>query len=362
MTELALQNATLDQVIDIERLTAWLDHAVPQLGDAPLQATLLRGGTSNTIIQIDRGGKPAILRRPPANPPPASERAMLREATVLEALNQTDVPHPYFHAVCTDPAIIGATFYIMDKVEGWAAQVSDSGCVYPPPFDQKALKYQVYSALADGLISLSRVDYRQIGLGAYGNPEGFLARQVERWRSQLASYPQAYPGYAGRTIPGIDYVVDWLSANIPPMSPAGLIHGDYGAANVLFGHHPPASIAAIIDWELSTIGDPLLDLGWMTYSLRDRQEPGIVPPSAYFDSADFPTRQDIIEYYAEKTGRNIDCIEYYLVLAQYKLACIVEYKVALASTGRENAAMGKLFGPMTINLIAEAEKIARRAR
>jgi aminoglycoside phosphotransferase (APT) family kinase protein len=145
------------------------------------------------------------------------------------------------------------------------------------------------------------------------------------------------------------------------MSTAGIIHGDYGAPNMMFAFDRPARLLAILDWELSTIGDPLLDLGWLIYNLRDRRDPDVLPASAYYDGSGFPTRQDIAEYYASHTGRDVSRIDYYMVLAQFKLACIVEYKVAKAMVGQESEQVRKLFQNMVPNLILEAQKIARRA-
>lgn len=356
------QKIDLDQLIDRERLTEWADAHLPELGEGALQATLVHGGTSNAIIRIDRGAGAMILRRPPLHRPPGSEDAMEREARVLFALNKTEVPHPTLRAICADPAVIGTSFYVMDEVFGWSAQLTSTDCLYPAPFDQGEDRMQIAYAMTDGLIALSNVDYRAVGLEGFGYPDGFLERQVGRWRSQLRSYPDKYLGYVPRKIDGLDYVSDWLAANTPEMSPAGIIHGDYGSPNMMFAFDRPARLNAILDWELSTIGDPLLDLGWMIYNLRDRDEPSKVPASSYYDSRGFPTRQDIAEYYGERTGRDVSNIAYYMVLAQFKLACILEYKVAKAIAGAESAEVGDMFGPMVLNLIAEAERIGRKAR
>lgn len=354
------QRIILDQLINRERLAAWLDEHLPEFGHGPLEAEFIHGGTSNAIVRIRRGGPRFILRRPPVDPPPGSANAMVREATVLRALNNTPVPHPTLYALCEDSEVIGATFYVMGEATGWSAKLTGTDCVYQPPFDQGPDRHQLAYALADGLILLSQVDYTAVGLADFGNPDGFLKRQVKRWRSQLESYPGKYPGYQPRVIEGLDYVSDWLEANVPPMSAPGIIHGDYGSPNVMFAFDRPSRLSAILDWELSTIGDPLLDLGWLMYNLRDRREPSVVPASAYYDSTGFPTRQDILEYYAERTGRDVTCIDYYMVLAQFKLACIVEYKVAKASIGQESARVGDFFKPMVLNLIKEAHKIAKR--
>jgi aminoglycoside phosphotransferase (APT) family kinase protein len=359
--KLQQQKISLSDLIDAEALKDWLSKHVPALGEGQLDAKLLHGGTSNAVIQITRSAATMILRRPPANPPPNSGKTMMREARILAALNGTRVPHPYLHASCDDPTVIGASFYVMDKIDGWSATLMVGDCIYPPPFNTGPDRYQLGFALVDGLVELAGVDYRSVGLEGLGKPDNFLERQADRWRQQLDGYAQKYPDYEPRKIPGLDYVADWLKANVPPMSPAAIIHGDYGSPNMIFAHDPPARIKAIVDWETSTIGDPLLDLGWLMYNLRDRDQPDVVPPSAYYNSTGFPTRQDIAEYYASKTGRDISNIHYYMVLAQFKLACIVEYKVAEGMSGRRGSEAVEMYGPMVINLIAEAERIARRS-
>jgi aminoglycoside phosphotransferase (APT) family kinase protein len=355
------QQILLSQLIDKPRLTAWLTEHVPELGEGPLQAELLHGGTSNAIIRLDRGLGALVLRRPPIDPPPGSADAMMREARILRALKDTDVPHPRLYAACDDLDVIGTSFYVMEAVQGWCGKLTQTDCLYEPPFDKGPDRHALGYALADGLVALSKVDYRAVGLEGFGQPDGFLHRQVRRWRNQLESYPKKYPGYAGRKLEGIDYVADWLEANVPAMSTAGIIHGDYGAPNMMFAFDRPARLLAILDWELSTIGDPLLDLGWLIYNLRDRRDPDVRPASAYYDGSGFPTRQDIAEYYASHTGRDVSRIDYYMVLAQFKLACIVEYKVAKAMVGQESEQVRKLFQNMVPNLILEAQKIARRA-
>jgi aminoglycoside phosphotransferase (APT) family kinase protein len=354
---------SLKELIDAERLTAWLEHHVPQAGQGLLRAELISGGTSNAIISLDRGGQSVVLRGPTPNPPPRPKRNTLRESRVLRALQGTAVPHPRFYGLCENPDIIGAPFYVMERVQGWAATVGFDDFFYPPPFDRGPDQFQIGYALTDGLVALAGVDYKAVGLEGFGNPDRFLQRQVDRWLSQLHSYPEKYPGYEGRDIPGLAYVASWLKDHVILEAGVGIIHGDYGSANVLFANEPPTRLVAIIDWELSTIGDPLLDLAWLLFNLRDRRTPDVVPASSHFDPRNFPTRQDLAEYYAHRTGYDIAKLDYYLVLAQFKLACIVEYKVAEVAAGRKTLRdIGYRVDEKVLGLIAEARTIAQRAR
>lgn len=353
------QQLDLDQLVDVPNLTAWLDKNVPSLGAAPLQVEFLHGGTSNVILLLNRGGETLVLRRPPVNPPPGSAKAIEREGQLLSALGQTRVPHPRVYGVCNDPAVIGGSFYVMEKVDGWAPDLETRVTHFRAPFASGKLKADLAYAMVDGLIALANVDYKAISLEGFGKPEGFLARQVDRWQNQLEGYKTTYKNYQGRDIPGLAYAAQWLRDNMPEQSAAGILHGDYGFPNVMFCHDQPARLAAMIDWELSTIGDPLMDLGWYLNAFRDERDPDRLPQSTYFDAANFPTRQELAAHYAKGTGRSVANLDYYMVLALYKGACICEYKVAAAMDGLQSQAIGDMFIQFVLDNAAEAERIAR---
>jgi len=227
----------------------------------------------------------------------------------------------------------------------------------PAPYDAPgAARRNLAFALVDGIARLANVDYRAVGLDGFGKPEGFLERQVERWLSQLASYTDS-EGYAPRDIPGLAHVSDWLRANTPDMSPPGIIHGDYSFANAIFEFGAPPRLAAMIDWELGTIGDPLLDLGWVLYAFRSRDEK--MPPSGYFDPSGFPDREELAEYYAGLTGRSVENLTYYMVLAQFKLAVIMERHYARMLNGRQTQELGDISGAFVLRLMAKAEAMAK---
>jgi aminoglycoside phosphotransferase (APT) family kinase protein len=333
----------LAALADVPRLTEWLDAHVPQLGKGPLRTELLHGGTSNVVLTLDRGEETMVLRRPPAVPPPGAEKGVMREARVLTALNQTEVPHPICHGVCEDREVIGMPFYVMEKVNGWAGNLRDEKIHNDPPFDTMPYEYGLAYAIVGGLIQLANVDYKAIGLETFGKADNFLERQVDRWASQLASYPERYAGYAKRDIAGYDEVEAWLRAHARKTGPIGIIHGDVATTNMMFRHGPPPRLAAMIDWELSTIGDPMLDMGWLCGGLRDERFPDLDSANTLIDVNKAPTKQALAQYYCAGTGRDIADFDYFCVLAGFKIGCVIEYKVAAAAAGHLPAEVGEFF-------------------
>ncbi|MEE4452629.1 phosphotransferase family protein [Novosphingobium resinovorum] len=335
-------DADLDRLAPVGPLTEWLDAFVPELGKGPLRTAVLSGGTSNVVLTIDRGEKPMVMRRPPAVPPPGAEKGVLREARILTALKGTQVPHPVCYGSCSDDSVVGAPFYVMEKVEGWAPNLRGEKIHNEPPFDTMPCEYGIPFAIVDGLIALANVDHEAIGLGDYGKPGRFLERQVDRWAGQLASYKERY-GYEGRVLEGYAETEDWLRHARMPEEVRGIIHGDVGTPNMMFRHGPPARLAAMIDWELSTIGDPMIDMGWFTGGMRDEDDPDREFPTALNNPANFPTKQELARYYCAGTGRDIRDFEWFSVLSKFKSACLLEYKVAQAEAGILPKETGRFF-------------------
>ena len=244
-------------MIDTERLTAWLDE-VGLVGDgSPPTVTFVSGGTQNEIYEIRRGDLHGALRIPPPEAPDGRDDGIVREWRIMEALEGTDVPHPPALAVCQDKAVLGRTFYVMGYVDGWSPINVDD---WPEPFlsdldVRQGLAYE----LVDGIALLSKVDWQAKGLQDLGRPEGFHERQVDRWTAFLERIK-------GRELPGFDEAAAWLRAHRPIDYVPGLMHGDYQFANVMYDHGGPARLAAIVDWEMGTVGDPKLDLGWVVHS------------------------------------------------------------------------------------------------
>ena len=351
----------LAELAPIGPLTDWLDANVPELGKGALTTAVLSGGTSNVVLTISRGGREMVLRRPPAVPPPGAEKGVLREARILTALNQTNVPHPHCYAVCDDASVIGAPFYVMEKVVGWAPNLRNEKIHNEPPFDKMPYVWRIPYAIVDGLIALANVDHVAIGLADYGKPGNFLARQVDRWAGQLASYKERY-NYEGRVLEGFAETEAWLRSNVLKSETTGIIHGDVGTPNMMFHHGPPARLAAMIDWELSTIGDPMLDIGWFTGSMRDETDPNRVSETALQDPRLFPTRQELARYYCAGTGRDIADFDYFSILARFKSGCLLEYKVAQAEAGHLPKETGRFFARIVEQCFKDSAEAVRRVK
>jgi len=352
--------ANLDELAPAGPLTDWLDANIPELGKGPLKRELLHGGTSNVVLTLNRGEQDMVLRRPPAVPPPGAEKGVLREARVLTALNQTEVPHPHCYGFCEDPDVIGRPFYVMQKVDGWAPNLRDEKIYNEPPFDKLPYVYGIPFAIVDGLVALANVDHEAIGLGDFGKPGKFLERQVDRWAGQLKSYPERYKGYQPRKLEGFEIIEEWLRAHTPETERRGIIHGDVGTPNMMFKAGPPARLAAMIDWELSTIGDPLVDIGWFTGGMRDERFPDLTNAAGLSDTSEFPTRQELMRYYCAGTGRDPAELDYFSLLAGFKSGCILEYKVAQAEVGKLPKDVGKFFARIVDENFKKNAEVVRR--
>jgi aminoglycoside phosphotransferase (APT) family kinase protein len=307
-------------------------------------------GASNELFEVRRGAAVWILRRPPRTPhsPEQTNRIILREFRILTALDHTSVPHPAPAAVCDDPSVIGANFYLMERIDGFTP--ADP---LPPPFDRDVqVRRDLGNQMVDVLAELGNADWRALGLESYGKPANFLERQVDRWLGQLASYKI-------RDIPGLDAVATWLTEQRPADSPAGILHGDYHVLNVLFHYATPARMAAVVDWEQSTIGDPLLDLGWLLAGWAGSGESPRFMSEHLAPHDGLPTRDQLIERYARRSGRNVGGINYYVVLSWFKLACVLEGHYVRYVTGKSTSEQHRDFGDLVLRLVGEAEESVR---
>ncbi|PPJ15119.1 phosphotransferase family protein [Nocardia cyriacigeorgica] len=296
--------------LDLGRFSTWLRGRLP-ITSAALRGTVIAGGKSNLTYEISDGTTRWIVRRPPLGHVLATAHDMAREYRVMDALRQTDVPVPAMYALCQDDTVLGAPFYVMEHVEGMpyrtAAELAELG-----PERTRAIS----TRLVDTLAALHAVDPATVGLSDFGRPEGFLARQVNRWKKQLdASYT--------RDLPAAAELHSRLAADVPAESTAGIVHGDYRLDNVLIDDQDRA--AAVIDWEMATLGDPLTDLALMIVYGRLAAEP--VSEVRVADASTAPgflTEAQIIARYTERSERDMSRFGFYLGLAAFKLAAILE--------------------------------------
>jgi aminoglycoside phosphotransferase (APT) family kinase protein len=313
-----MDDETFDGLLNMRRVGPWLEE---HLGvDGSLDVQRISTGHSNEMFRIRAGGASWVLRRPPRVRAHSSASNMAREYRVLSALDGTDVPHPHPVALCEDEDLTGVPFFVMNLVEGFKGLPSD----LPEEFrDSVEAGRELCFALADALARIHRVDWRERGLEGFGRPDGFLDRQVERWLSQLDQYRV-------RELPHLDEVADWLRTHRPPAALTGIMHGDYSGGNVLFAFGRPGRVAAVVDWENCTIGDPLLDLANFTRAFPesdvDRKPVELAPGDhpRLNSLPDVPTRPELIAHWCEVSGFPVPDLTYYDVLGAFKSACVLE--------------------------------------
>jgi len=332
-------------VVDLVVLEEWMDSK--GLGSGPiLGAAPLTGGTQNLLLRFERAGEIYVLRRPPVHKRANSDETMRREARVLAALEGSAVPHPSLIGAEPDESVIGAAFYLMEAIDGFIPGAGLPALHAGDPDVRRSMGMSFVDAAA----ALGEVDHQAVGLADFGRPEGYLERQVPRWRSQLDSFSEL-PGYTGPEIPHLVEVGEWLERNLPGSFQPGLIHGDYHLGNVMFRHDSP-DVAAVVDWELATVGDPLVDLGLI---IAMWPEPGSGAGLMAIEPWDgFPTVAELIERYGTRSSRDLSCIDWYGVLACYKTGIILEGTHARAMAGRAPAEIGDLLHSVTVGLFERA--------
>ena len=336
--------------VDLDRVLVWMDDC--GLGHGPFTAVnQLVGGTQNILVQLTRAESTVVLRRGPLHLRPASNDVLRREARLLGALNNTDVKAPRLLAADLDGEVLGVVSYLMTAIDGLNA-AGGLPSAWP---DTDGVRHRMGLSAIEGLAALANVDHVALGLSDYGKPDGFLERQVARWMRELETYNQI-EGYGGPEIPGLDEVAAWLGANLPTPSPAGIMHGDFHLANLLFHRNEP-ELAAIVDWEMSTIGDPLVDLGWILATWPGDEGLSVGPAMAFNGISGFARPDELVAHYAALTGRDVSAIDFYVVLACFKLGIILEGTHARASAGRADKGVGDLLHAITVALFDKATTV-----
>jgi aminoglycoside phosphotransferase (APT) family kinase protein len=345
---------TVDDAIDMSALSAWL--RVRALSDGEIEnPVLLAGGTQNLLLRFRSGGRDMVLRRPPLHPRPKNNELILREATVLKALATTDVPHPRLLAVCDDAAVLGsAVFYLMEAVEGF-----NPGMDLPDGLDNPQARQHIMIQGTHILASIGALDHEMIGLGGFGNPTGFLDRQVGRWLLERDKY-LGLSGYDATPLPGFDAVRDYLAASVPPTFRAGLMHGDYHLGN-LIAANASGDVVAVVDWEMSTIGDPLLDLGRYLAMWPDEHE-AIVERNGIFDrgvwaSGVVPAPETVIGWYCDRFDRPVEGLNWYVVMGCFKLGIILEGTYARSCAGLAPREVGTALHRVAEQLFQRASRL-----
>jgi aminoglycoside phosphotransferase (APT) family kinase protein len=305
-----LRSATVIHGIDSERVTAWLTDNIDG-ATAPFEFTLITGGRSNlTFTVTDANGTKYVLRRPPTGAVLATAHDMAREHKIISAVGKTAVPVPPALGVCADDSVNGAPFYVMGYVDGVVLDSADKGAAMTPEHRRSASLH-----LIDVLADLHAVDVDEVGLGDLAKREGYVERQVKRWSTQWAKSKT-------RELPAVDEVARRLAERMPVQQGVSIAHGDYRFGNVLTDTDQ-GRVAAVLDWELCTLGDPLADVGYIgvywadpgTQQLRPNDPTGI---------EGFPSYAELLERYAARTGRDLSEIDYYIAFGSWRLAVISE--------------------------------------
>jgi aminoglycoside phosphotransferase (APT) family kinase protein len=295
--------------LDLGRLRAHLDAQRPGLVAGELSADVVEGGRSNLTYVVGDGRSRWVVRRPPLGHVLPTAHDMTREFRVISGLRDTAVPVPEAILLCEDADVVGAQFYVMSFVEGTPYRTADELAELG-----EARTRAIADALVDTLVDLHAVDPATVGLGDFGRPEGFLERQLRRWKKQLDAS-------RSRDLPGIDDLHDRLAAAVPVSGKPSIIHGDYRLDNVLVDGD--GKISAVLDWEMSTLGDPLTDLALLVaYAERDKVSLQFVSNAS--SAPGYPTTDQVVARYAERSGRDVSQLNWYVSFAFFKLAVILE--------------------------------------
>jgi aminoglycoside phosphotransferase (APT) family kinase protein len=330
---------------------AWFSVHAPA-AQPPLEFERIAGGLSNLTYRVqDSAGKRWALRRPPLGKTLGSAHDMGREHRVLAALAPTEVPVPPLVGLCEDESVTGAPFYVMEFVEGPILRgLAEAEACFPDEEDRRRIGLRV----ADTLAQIHAVDPDAVGLGDLGRKQDYVARQLRRWQGQWEKSKT-------RELATVDRVHDHLAARIPEQGPATIVHGDYRLDNMILSDS--GEVAAVVDWELCTLGDPLADLGTLMAYWPERGEGTIALGQPANLAPGFPTREELVARYAEASGRDVSDLSYFLALGYWKLAIILEGVYARYAAGAYGQAEADLepFAQMVERLADAAELAAVRA-
>ncbi len=312
---------------------------------ANLTAAPIGDGHSNVTFALSTD---VVLRRPPRGPLPPSAHDVLREARLLSALEPTAVRTPHVLAVCDDTDVIGAPFFVMERVTGEV--ITDT---IPAALDGDEQRGRIADELVDGLAELHGADWTELGLDGFGKPTGYLERQLRRFRG-------LWEHNRTREIAELDQVGEWLAAHVPQSPAATIVHGDYRLGNTMFSGHAPAQLVAILDWEMATIGDPLADIGYlMIHWVQASDPPSRFTLHTVTSQPGFPSRPELVARYEQRTGRSVQSLDWYVTLAMWKAAVFMEGNYKRAVAGTTDDPWLKTFGDGVVELAQRALDVTR---
>jgi len=338
-----------------EPLQAWIETAPGIPGSGPVLAVQeLAGGTQNGVYRLVRQDAAVVLRRPPQLAGARGDAMIGREATVLAALADSDVPHPRLLARCDDLGVLGCRFFVMEELQGFTPRGNLPGDYADKASWRRAMSEQLVIAAA----RLAAVEPASAGLAGLSQTDRWIERQVDRWRNQLEGYLRL-DGYDQIQLPHTDAVALWLERNQPATARIGLLHGDVHWANVMFSYTRPA-VVGLVDWELSALGDPLLDLAWLQNGWCEEDDPP--GHDDWFAPLDgILRRRDVVRLYGEVTGRDMSVAPWFDVLACYKLAVLLEGTLARSIAGLAPTQWAAYLHKRAVWLMERAGGLIRRA-
>jgi aminoglycoside phosphotransferase (APT) family kinase protein len=334
---------------DIDALGIWVRET--GLGSQVTDVEALTGGSQNIVVRLRIDGRPMVLRRPPQHPRPNSDKTMLREIAVLTTLAGTPVPHPGFIAGCADLDVLGVVFYLMEEVDGFNPG-NEMAQAY---VDDSAIRHDVGLAYAASLAQLGSVEWEGSPLAAIRRPGSFLARQVPQFLALLESY--RHEAYEPRSLPEVAQLATWLEDNRPEDGEPGIMHGDAHLNNVLLRRDRP-EVAAFIDWEMCTIGDPLLDLGWMMVCWPS--DPNTIDAGSELAAlGSLANRGELFDAYTAAGGRRTSRLDWFKALACFKLGIVIEGTWSRHLAGQASADAGQRLHASATSLIELGTRVTK---
>lgn len=340
----------LQPLVDPDALGRYLSTTLPGHGELTVERH--QAGHSNETFFIGRGGDEWVLRRPPRPPYLPTAHDVKREYTVLKALEGTGVRTPKTILLCEDDAVIGAPFYLMEKIDG--VVIRDR---IPAWLDEPGERRRIGEELVDAAAELHAVDYRAVGLDGWGKPTGYVERQLVRWRKQLDGATQHT-----RPLPDYEKIAAWLEEHQPPEQPSTIVQGDYKLDNTMYANTAPARLVAILDWEMATIGDPLADIGWMLSFWRepsDAADPLHGALNDVFGGSGWSIRSELVDRYEARSGRSMTDIRFYTALAIWKLGILLEGSYARHLRGTTDDPFFALLAEGVLAIGARALEVIR---
>ena len=339
---------TLDETATAA-VSAWIRQQ--GIGSGVTDVQPLAGGSQNVVVRLTVDGRPLVLRRPPPHPRPNSDRTMQREIAVLRTLADSDVPHPRIIAACEDLDVLGVVFYVMEDVDGF----NPGNEIAPAYVTSPAMRHEVGLRYAADVARLGLAEWRGSPLEEWKRPGSFLERQVPQWRSSVAAYRQQ-DGYDHDSLPGVDALCDWLEANRPTEYMPGIVHGDIHLNNTMLRREVP-QVAAFVDWEMCTIGDPLLDLGWMLVCWP--LDPNPLGSAGHLSElGGLASPAELLAAYLDAGGRRTEHLDWYLALACLKLGVVIEGTWARYLAGRATREAGERLHSSAVMLMGLGSAVA----